>query len=410
MSIIISDIKHPNSSLKLSVNKATMCHANVSTDAGNSIFVKKKRLTINNPRYIVLSMIERIFKLSILFVFFIAVSIFFFPFSTTFSSPIEIENLNGFPPGARSLGLGNTGIALPADPFSSFYNPAAICLLQRGYILFDLRDTKRNSSFTTLPSISGKTIDLISIVHPTGGITWRPLSKAIIEKDTIIFSDVLQETLHVISKLEYRADEIYLTLTTLSGGNLLNLHMKPLFGINLKYYRVNLAESKITKSKTTSIDASSNIDTGNGFGIDFGFAFMKSPILLGLVVKDIFSKVNWSDYESDRISTKIGAGLSASFTERIMLSLDFRYDTGLKKTGLYVGMDSNLYKKKNGSSGGNIRLGFRLDDLNRKEKSIYSFGFGYFFSRFFIDFALYGDKDFFENKNLSSQVSIFIVY
>lgn len=371
-------------------------------------------------------MLKGIPELSYILIFLIILSLVLLLFSPITGSPVTERDFTGFSPGARSLAMGNVGIALPGDPFVSFYNPAAVCFIKNNYLLFDFLDMRRNSLENhSLPEFAGIAIDFISIVNPSGGLTWHPLASMRVEEITTLFSDELQETLSVESKIEYRTDEFYLTLTTLASEMLGSLAGVPLFGINIKYYKANLAVSEVKKSKTTPVDASSNIDTGNGFGIDLGFAYVKGPFLFGFAVKDIFSKVYWTDYESDRIHTKIGAGFSTFFLERWILSTDLRYDSGLKKTGLYTGIESRFFEKKKekkklniGQSkedhrplgGGFLRFGARLDDLKIKEDVVYSLGFGYSLSRFCVDIAFFGDKELIKEKSISSQVSILVIY
>ena len=371
-------------------------------------------------------MLKGIPKLSYLLSLSILLSLVFLPFFPIIGSPVTERDFTGFSPGARSLAMGNVGIACPGDPFVSFYNPATLCFIKNNYLLFDFLDMRRNSLENHyLPGFAGIAIDFISIVNPSGGITWHPLASTRVEEKKILFSDELQETLSVESKIEYRTDEFYLTLTTLSSEMLESLTGVPLVGINLKYYKANIAESEVKKSKTAPVDASSNIDTGNGFGIDLGFAYVKGPFLFGFAIKDIFSRVYWTDYDSDRIHTKIGAGFSTFFLERWILSTDLRYDSGLKKTGLYTGIESRILKKKKQKkklnvgqpeeeyepwSGGFLRSGIRLDDIKRREEVVYCLGFGYSISRFCFDIAFFGNKELIKKKNISSQVSILVLY
>ena len=341
-------------------------------------------------------------------------------------SPILEEDLNGYFPGARSHGMGNVGISIPNDPFTSFYNPAALCLLTNTYIGIDLinQSDGSNNDHSNLPGIAGFSMDFVTFARSSGGVTWRPLQRRIEEKTTILFSDESQETVTVESKLEYRTDEFYLTLTTLTSESLDDLSGKPLVGLNLKYYRAYLAESEVTKNHTY-VDATSNFDTGNGFGIDFGFIYLRKPLLFGFAVKDIFSKIYWTEYESDRIQTKTGIGISTFLFEQWTIYTDLRYDSGLRKGGFYSGIEFTPTKKgknkrvlstrqlqnKNKSlNGGSFRLGASIKDIKKGNDITYSLGFSYTFSLFCFELALSGDQNLLNSKKFSSQASIFVIH
>ncbi len=374
---------------------------------------------------------KRIVELSQIFIIllFVLVLVLFLQLFYVCGSPVAYKDFNGYPPGARSHSMGSVGIALLDNPFASFYNPAALCFLKTSYFVFDFQisrsKTHTQENQSTLPGLSGVGINCISTVNPSGGVTWRPLSRKKEEKKTLVFSVELQETLSIESKLEYSTDEFYLTLTTLTGTQIDDITEKPLLGINLKYYRAILAESEVKKTKTTPVDASSNFDTGNGFGIDLGFSYMKNPILLGITINDIFSKVYWTDYDNDRIHTKTGAGITTFFLDQWAISTDLRYDGGLKKTGVYTGTEYRIGKIKKEEKkllfgqpknedkslwAAIFRIGARLDNVKRKKEIIYSLGFGYSLSQFNFDIAFSGDKELVKSKSFSSQISILVIY
>jgi hypothetical protein len=337
-------------------------------------------------------------------------------------SPIESHHFEGFPPGARSLGLGNVGIALPNEPFANYYNPGAACFIQNTTIAVDFAEKERNTS--RFPGIAGKTINYLSFISYSGGFTWRPLTQVRGQSTSSFFSDTYQETLTIESHHEYRVDELFLTLTTLSSEILNTLEQNPLFGLNLKYFRAYYAEAEVIHTSSSPVDAMSNFDTGNGFGVDAGFALVKNPFLFGLAAKDIFSKVYWSDYDSDRIDTKLGMGVSSFFFDRILLSTDYRYNTRTKISSLFAGIETNVYqlekvlKENTGSqterslitSGSQIRFGTRLDDIEKRDDIIYSLGIGYFSTRFAADLAIFANFEDIKNKHFSTQLSLIVLY
>jgi len=362
------------------------------------------------------------------FLCFCAVCVILLSGALVSASPISPVLFNGPAPGARSHSLGNAGIALFADPFSSFYNPAALCYIYASFLLLDFHyeGTPENDTPFNLPRFFGMTPVYFSAINHAGGITWHPCFRRTDEEVRRFFSSEYGETLFVNTVHEYRGDEFFFTMTTLSTETLENPFNTPLFGINIKYYLTQLAESEVTRTRTAPVDATSNIDTGNGFGLDIGFAYAGESFVVGIAIKDIFSRVWWSDYDTDVIPVKAGAGISLLLSERFIFSTDMRYDNWYKRTGIYSGVEVNFLssktpktkhipvgepKQKNYAKQGSIiRLGTKLDDVKQLSDIIYTFGYGYTFSRLAVEIALMGDSEFIKNKCFSSQISFLVLY
>lgn len=351
--------------------------------------------------------------------------ILFLSLSFLYASPIEESEYEGQYPGARSIGMGNTGIALPNEPFSSFYNPATLAYIDESYFLMDIADSriKNWDEKSVLSEFSGISLDFVSIVNPSGGLTWNSLSRYNEQSDTTFFLPSQQETISIKSNCEYRIDEYYLTLTTLSTHPYEDLNNKPIIGISLKYYRAFLAESE-TKIAESSVDAYSNIDSGNGFGIDLGFSYKKNPFLFGISAKNVFSRVYWTDYDSQRIPVTLGTGISASFNENITISGDFLYSSDEEKTSLHSGIEystqhikkeakdvvQKLRSEKLPSNFFLFRLGINIEDLEKKEDILYSVGVGYRYSRIYLNLALWSNSHLLENKQFLTQLSLLVLF
>jgi len=379
--------------------------------------------------YILQLMYKKLKQTVILYCFFIfIVSTIFFNPQALKSSPVDITDYEGIPPGARPAGMGNTGIALVNEPFTFFYNPAALSFLRSGFFILDVNRNSASEikSAFSLPGINEVSVDCISFLNSYGGFSWRPLSRKKITKDIKYFSPEYQTLIDIDSTLEYKTDEFYLSLTSLSSEIMDSLNEKPIFGINLKYYIANLGLATITTSDTTIIDALSNIDSGNGFGLDIGFSYYKTHFLFGISVIDLFSRVYWSDYKTDKIPWKIGTGISLFSKKRWALTTDLRYESGRKTTGLFSGFEYNIIlnektkikkkpslpisRKKKNINIFTLRLGTKLSDVSDINKLRYSFGSRYQISKFYFDIALSGNSNMFKGEGINSQMSILVLY
>jgi hypothetical protein len=341
------------------------------------------------------------------------------------SSPIDKNEYLGQYPGARSIGMGSSGIALQNEPFSSFYNPATLSYIDGSYFLVDIADSrvKNWDEKSILPEFSGVSLGFLSIVNPSGGLTWNPLSKYNHQVDTIFFSHSQQETISIKSSCEYKIDEYYLTLTTLSTHSYQDLNNKPIIGINLKYYRAFIAESE-TKSMGNYMDAWSNIDSGNGFGIDLGFSYKKEPFLFGVSATNVVSRIYWTDYDNEKAPPILGTGISANFNEKLTLCGDFLYAHDDGKTSFHSGVEYStqqikketqdvVQKLRGGILQGNFllfRLGINIEDLEKKEDITYSVGIGYRYSRICFNFALWANPELIKNKQFLSQLSFLALF
>jgi hypothetical protein len=347
-------------------------------------------------------------------------------FARIHASPIDLNDFNGPAPGARSHGLGNAGIALDDEPFSSFYNPAALCFMQSSAVVFDLHYARGDAREFNLPNLNGVTLDFVAMLNQAGGLAWHPLTRRNVEAETTYFSPAYGDTVQVNTRYEYRADEVYTTMTTLATEQFEILARKPLLGINIKYLRAQCAEARVVRTRSAVVDASSNIDSGNGFGIDIGFAYATETVLFGLDVKDAYSRVFWKDYDTDKLHTKIGAGISYAIAERATLAADIRYDWGNKTAGSFSGLEINFLKKKERKTKhipvgetaaqqeqvrGNIaRVGAEIPDLSDSKAITYTVGYSYIYSRIRFDIALMAQQEQITEGDFSSQMSLLILY
>jgi len=360
-----------------------------------------------------------------------ALSIFLFLSVTkmVFPSPIPSDGYSGLCPGARSRGMGCTGIALIDEPLSSFYNPAGLCFLSGDYITIDFQNN-REPTFEQegFMDVFEYKFDFFSFASAGTGISLRPLSRVDRKLEEFAFSEEYSETVSIESRLEYGADEFCFSITSVASEMFESLENVPLFGINLKYIRATLGSAKLVKLENSPVDASSNIDSGNGFGLDIGFAYSRNTVIVGFVLKDAFSKVFWSDYDSDRINPRIGSGASLRFFKKWNVSMDLDYETGDEKLSFNSGVEfSNLggkatkteekiiklVKKKGENRSHSLfsaRLGMALEDVKKRDEILYSAGCGYSFNRFQLNVAVFGNNEKIRSRQLSSQVSILVVY
>jgi hypothetical protein len=342
------------------------------------------------------------------------------------ASPVEPSDYDGPSPGARSHGLGNAAIALNNEPFSSFYNPAALCFLQGSVVAFDFHYARGNARILDLPNVKGISPDFLGMVNQAGGLTWHPLTRRTVEAETTYYDPAYDDTVQVHSRYEYRADEVYTTMTTLATEQLEVLVRKPLLGFNLKYFRAQCGEARVVRTNGAVADASSNIDSGNGFGLDIGFAYATESLIFGLSFKDAFSRVYWKDYDTDKIHTKVGAGLSYVVARFTTLSTDIRYDWTSNVTGSFTGLEIDLTKKTEKKTkhvpigetepsevqvrGNFFRAGARIPDLSNSENVTYTIGYSYRYTRFRIDVALMARQEEIKEGNFSSQISLLMLY
>jgi hypothetical protein len=342
------------------------------------------------------------------------------------ASPIDPSEYDGPSPGARPRGLGSCGIGLKDEPFSSFYNPAALCFMQNSMVVFDFHYAQGTEELE-LANTGAFSIDFLAMLNQAGGLSWHPLTRNTFEHDTSYFSPAHNDTVQVNTRYEYRADEVYTTMTTLVTEQFEVLSRKPLLGINLKYFRAQCAEARLVKTDSALVDATSNIDTGNGFGIDLGFAYATEWLIFGLSVKDAFSRIYWNDYDTDKVGIKTGAGICSPITSRVTLSSDIRYNWESRITGSCAGLEMNLIREKKppktkhhpigepesaekSAQGSIVRIGIDIHDLSNREERVYSLGYSYLYSRFRIDIALMGEQERIKEGDFSSQVSLLILY
>lgn len=360
-------------------------------------------------------------SLALFLLFCLAVS-----FSMIDASPIDPGEYNGPPPGARSLGLGNAALAVENEPFSSFYNPAALCFVQGSVVAFDFHYAKGTAQVFDLPNIKGVSLDFIGMLNQSGGLTWHPLTRRTTEAESTYYSATYADSVQVHSRYEYRADEVYSTMTTLATEQLETTLRKPLLGINIKYFRAQCAEATVVRTSSGIVDAMSNIDSGNGIGIDLGFVYATEMYTFGLSVKDAFSRVYWKDFDTDRIHTKTGAGVSYAIAQRAVLSTDLWYDWGEGVTASFTGIEVNFLRKpvektkhipigeprtkKESAHGNVVRAGARIPDLSRSKEITYTLGYSYVYSRVRFDVAFMGEQEQIKEGDFSSQVSILILY
>lgn len=358
---------------------------------------------------------------SLLLLFFLSQSA-----TTIGASPILLDDYNGPPPGARSLGLGNAAIALENDAFSSFYNPAALCFLQDNVMVFDFHYAKGTARKFDLPNVEGMMIDFVAMLNHSGGLSWHPLIRKSIDAETTYYDTGYGDTLQVNTHYEYRADQVYVTMTTLATEPLESLLRKSLLGINIKYYRAQCAEATVVRTKSSVVDAYSNIDSGNGIGIDIGFAYATEYLIFGLSVKDAFSRVYWNDYDTDCVHTKTGAGITYGIAERVFLSTDIRYNWGNRIAGSFTGLEMNFLKKTERKTkhipvgetenneenvyGGIFRIGAQIPDLSDRKGITYTAGFSSLYSRLRFDIALMGEQEEIAEGDFSLQLSLLVLY
>ncbi|HMU74966.1 MAG TPA: hypothetical protein PKB12_00060 [Elusimicrobiota bacterium] len=267
----------------------------------------------------------------------------------------------GKPSGARFLGLGETGAALPGTPQAPMYNPAALDALtatQLG-LDFDLANQSALSKDVILraSSLRGRKLTYLGFAAPAKAVFYRPLADF---------------------------DETTVTVATDPANNFIQSSLQvSQFGISAsqkteKGYSVGLGLSYLTGRRGFALAASGQppvleIADGNGFALDWGFRDQQGPILYGLSILNFPGIIYWDRYKADQLPVVGRAGLGFQPVPGVVFFSDYekRFKSGAPKPhfwhfGLEIAPLPWLA----------LRSGALSSDFNDRNKTVYSYGLG----------------------------------
>lgn len=305
-------------------------------------------------------------KLSFIFfiLFFVAINV------SAKKIPTQPNSYDGMAVSARSLAMGNTGVAAVSQPDNIYFNPAGLAYNTNEKIFVEtlisaLRDSSLSKQEINLVDPTELGLMSIVLMQKFGAISWRTLSS--------------YETKHSDGSNWARKQE-NIKAVTLSVGNMSSNGTS--LGVNISYLYGTLAESSVDNSTPYAQTSS-----GNGFSLDVGMTFpIEQHIILGVNFENIAGFMWWSDYsnyEQLPFTFRSGAGY---FLGGFSLLLDYSkrfYRFGdMKENFVSLGAEQYLTHFLC------VRAGAESDDsFSDKENLKYTYGFGLNISIITVNFA-----------------------
>ncbi len=299
--------------------------------------------------------------------------------------PTEFNTYDGVPVGGRALGMGQTFVGLADDPYAVYWNPAGLLQLKRNIfgISFDVGQQSKleTAKFIQEKSLQGRKLTFFSFASPQGAVFYRPLSNFQSQTDLGVDS---------WEKREVKVYALGLTVTSTYGKD-----DSLLAGINFNYLNGRLVVAK--KAAEPEIILSD----GNGFSADLGLIFRATPVMnLGISVQNFPGYVWWEDYLHERLPIVLRTGVSLKLSDLLIFTSDYEnrfYHAPFEKLKSYhLGLEQALGKVIF------LRTGLYGEDLNDPTKLHYTFGLGYAYDNYYLDFSL--DKTITDVANIQNQL------
>lgn len=284
--------------------------------------------------------------------------------------PTDNTSYIGAMPGGRALSMGYAMCSVGGgDTSSVYFNPAGIS--GSGTSLFSMSyEAVRQSELTTdeifgSEMLRNKNIVFIGLIAKSGALSWRPLADSV---------------WRTASGADWADKEIKINSFTLSASHKSGSSM--LYGLNLSYLEARVAESGLVSGLPYA-----NIADGNGMTSDFGVIYMPSEELhIGANLQNIFSYVWWDDYENEQLPFVLRTGFSYQIAGMTTFSTDwekrfYRKGDGAEYNVTHFGFEQYLGKVLA------LRGGIYGNDLNDKESTHLTAGFGYAKNNYTISLA-----------------------
>ncbi|MFC1546476.1 hypothetical protein ACFL4O_02025 [bacterium] len=280
--------------------------------------------------------------------------------------------------GARAIGMGGAFTAITDSAESVYWNPAGLVFVQNTQLCF-MFDMGKESNAKTSKINEHKPIDrgsllFTGIAGKEGSVSCRPLSR--------------------YTKINEQGDETELVINQYTISSASQSDENTFFGMNLNYFKGYLG-SLINDSKEM------NLSHGAGWGIDWGFIFIKDPAFsLGVLLQNAPAYMYWRDYKNDKIPFVLRVGTGSRFNGAGILSLEYerRYYKGTDDLQVYhMGIEQYM------SNSMVLRMGAYGTTLTKQDKVTYTMGLGFRRLKYNVDIAV-------EQYKLSIDKDLEVVY
>lgn len=226
----------------------------------------------------------------------------------------------GLDTGARPLAMGYAVTSTVLDPALVFFNPAGISLMPEPN--FAVHYTADRLDFGDLGKISA-----VSLVMPEVSLTYHSMTNV---KTMSQYSAGSQQ---ISTDERYKLEEYVATITSKTANPSFTSNESFLVGLNFKYLRGQYF--KIDRNTNDSL-LSYVLSDGGGYGFDAGCLLRFRYFVLGVLLKDIYSRMKWLEVpeaEVDKIKFIPRVGTSIN-TDPVLISFDIQK---AKETSYHLG-------------------------------------------------------------------------
>ncbi len=266
----------------------------------------------------------------------------------------------GKPSGARFIGLGETGAALPGVPQSPMYNPANLGDLPATFLALDF-DVASQSDLPKdvvlrASALRGRKLTYIGFAASAKAVFYRPLADF---------------------------DETVVTVLTDPQNNFVQDSLRvEQFGLSAsqkteKGYAVGLGISYLSARRGfaragTGLPPVLELASGNGFALDWGFRDEQGPFIYGLSILNLPGVIYWDRYRTDQLPVLGRAGVAFRPLSGVLFLTDYEkrfYQGNQPNPSLWhFGLEILPLPWLA------LRSGALSEDFNDRNKTVYSWG------------------------------------
>jgi hypothetical protein len=290
-------------------------------------------------------------------------------------SGLTSNDFDGSLSGARFIGWGEAGAALPGGPESPVWNPAALHDLKSTAVSIDF-DVARQSRLAEnvllgASSLRGRKLTYVGFAAPDAAFFYRPLAS--FNQRTV--------TNPLDPANNFKDDNLSVNQFGISAAS--EGDKGAVMGINLSYLTAHrgLAEAATGKPPVASLA------DGNGFTLDLGLRQNFTYGSVGVAGFNLPGILYWNAYHPDTLPITVRAG--GVFYPVKFFGITTEYDKIFYRGGLprphnlHLGMEMTLFSMLQ------VRGGTYGENLNDRNKTSYTGGFSAFSANGYqVDFAL----------------------
>lgn len=182
--------------------------------------------------------------------------------------------------GGKPLALGYAVTAQAAHPTSIFYNPASLSAAEQGLLVTHYEGV----GFDSLGRIKG-----LSLILPELCLTYLALASARRYEHT---GDVRSESWQ---DERYKVETYLVTVTSRTANAAFTEGEPFLIGLNLKYLRGSYSNIEWSYTDSAFSKPGYTVTDGDGYGFDAGFLIRAQNFQMGVMLKDVYSRMKWHD-------------------------------------------------------------------------------------------------------------------